>query len=150
MYGGYVICGVALALGIWNLTIAILGCFPRYRRTAVGTLTKAQTWKNVRTRSGRTIPFLTKYRYVYTVHNRTYAYNCEVRHNKRRLFQKPRWCMWSGFPGMPIPIGLQGNGNGYGAFSFCSLDFCSCCYASGDGNERKRSSCIQSDAAAFS
>ena len=108
MYGGYVICGVALALGIWNLTIAILGCFPRYRRTAVGTLTKAQTWKNVKTRSGGTIPFLTKYRYVYTVRDRTYAYNCEAYHSKRRLFPKATMVYVVGFPRHAYPNRFTG------------------------------------------
>lgn len=97
MFGYYLLAGLLTGLGLWNLTVAILGCFPRCRRTAVGTLTKVQSWKNVKTRSG-SIPVLTKYRYVYTVKNKTYAYTCEARHPKRRLFPKATMVYVVGFP----------------------------------------------------
>ena len=108
MYGYYVLGGLVLAVGLWNLTIAILGCFPRCRRTAVGTLTKAQSWKNVKTRSGGIIPVLTKYRYTYTVKNRTYAYRWEVHHSKRKLFPKVTMVYGVGFPRRAYPNQFMG------------------------------------------
>jgi hypothetical protein len=108
MYGCYVICGLAFALGLWNLTIAILGCIPRCRKTAVGTLTKAQTWKNIKARGGGLIPFLTKYRYVYTVGSKTYTFNWEARHNKRKLFPKTTMVYVVGFPRHAYPNRFTG------------------------------------------
>lgn len=34
---------VVIAIGLWNLMIAILGLFPRFLSTATGTLTNAKT-----------------------------------------------------------------------------------------------------------
>ena len=38
---------VIIAVGLWNLVIAILGLFPHFLSTAIGTLTYANTKKNV-------------------------------------------------------------------------------------------------------
>ena len=93
----------ALLIGLWNLMIAILGLFPRFHRTAVGSLAKSHTHKNVPTKGGSRIPNLTKYTYIYTVNGRKYKYTSEGQHTKRRLPRKTtivyvKWFPRHGYP----------------------------------------------------
>lgn len=93
----------ALLIGLWNLMIAVLGLFPRFHSTAVGSLAKSHTHKNVPTKGGGRIPNLTKYTYLYTVNGREYKYTAEARHKKRRLPRKitivyVKWFPRHGYP----------------------------------------------------
>ena len=86
---GYTVIVVAfMGIGLWNLMIAILGCFPGFRSTAMATLIKANSKKNVRTRHGGIIPIQTRYTYIYTVGGKEYRYASEYHHGKRRLLSK--------------------------------------------------------------
>ena len=86
----YIVMTVVLfAIGFWNLLIAILGCFPRFRATSVGTLANAVHYKNYRTDSGRIIKHLTRVQYVYTVRNKQYRARVHTTYEgKRKLFNK--------------------------------------------------------------
>lgn len=81
----FILAVVFIPIGLWNLTIAVLGLFPRFRNTAVASLATTHTYKNMRTKSGVRIPNVTKYTYIYTVNGREYKYTAEGRHTKRRL-----------------------------------------------------------------
>lgn len=80
-----IVTAITLLIGIWNLTIAILGLFPNCQATAVGTLTQARTERNVRGRRGGTIPFLTHFTYQYTVKGKQYRYRGEIHRSRRGL-----------------------------------------------------------------
>ena len=86
----YIVMTVVLfAIGLWNLLIAILGCFPQCRATAVGTLANAVHYKNYRTRSGNIIEHLTRAHYIYTVRNKQYRTPVQTTfEGKRKLFNK--------------------------------------------------------------
>ena len=100
---GCIIIIVACALmGIWNFTIAILGLFPKFRATTVGTLKKSYTERNVQMRYG-TIPVRTHYTYTYTVNGRKYNHRGSVENNKRSVLQKVhlvyvKWFPWRAYP----------------------------------------------------
>lgn len=105
----YIGIGVAaILIGLWNLVIAILGCFPRFRATAVGTLTKANSKQNVRTRHGWIIPIMTRYAYTYTVNGKEYRYASENHHGKRRLFAKAPMVYVKWFPRHAYPNKFKG------------------------------------------
>ena len=99
---------VTIALGLWNLMIAILGLFPEFLSTAVGTLTNAKTKHNVRSRHGHIIPIVTRYRYTYTVKGKEYRYVCENHHSKRRLLPKASMVFVKWFPRRAYPNKFKG------------------------------------------
>ena len=75
------------AIGFWNLLIAIFGLFPQCRATAVGTLVKANTRRNVQGRH-RIIPVATEYTYVYIVNGKQYKYSRGNEQRRQCLFPK--------------------------------------------------------------
>ena len=94
---------VIIFIGAWNLMIAVLGFIPKLRSTAVGTLSKANTKKNVLTRHGYRIPIVTRYGYTYTVKGKTYRYSSQGHHSKRHLLPKVtmvfvKWFPWRAYP----------------------------------------------------
>ena len=105
----YIIIVVAFMwIGLWNLLIAILGCFPQFRSTAVATLTKANSKKNVRTRHGGILPIQTRYTYTYTVGGKEYRYASEYHHGKRRLLPKVPVVYVKWFPRHAYPYKFKG------------------------------------------
>lgn len=106
---GYTVIVVAfMGIGLWNLMIAILGCFPGFRSTAMATLIKANSKKNVRTRHGGIIPIQTRYTYIYTVGGKEYRYASEYHHGKRRLLSKVPVVYVKWFPRHAYPYKFQG------------------------------------------
>ena len=99
---------IVILIGLWNLMIAILGLFPRFLDTAVGTLTKANTKKNVRSRHGYLIPILTRYAYTYNVKGKEYHYSGEGLHSKRRLLPKTSMVFVKWFPRRAYPNEFKG------------------------------------------
>lgn len=99
---GCIIIIVACALmGIWNFTIAILGLFPKFRATTVGTLKKSYTERNVQMRYG-TIPVRTHYTYTYTVNGRKYKHRGSVESSRKYVPQRVhliyvKWFPWSAY-----------------------------------------------------
>ena len=86
-----IITAVLLLFGSWNLMIAILGLFPKFLETTMGTLTKTKNERNVvqHSRYNHTfIPLITYYTYTYKVRGRAYRYSNESRHSERRLLPK--------------------------------------------------------------
>ncbi len=104
----YGLAGITILIGFWNLMIAVLGLFPKYQATAVGTLTKANTKINFRTRHGYLIPRLTHYAYTYTVNDKLYRYSREMHHSKRRLLPKVSLVYVKGFPRHAYPNKFTG------------------------------------------
>ena len=104
----YTLAGVVLFIGLWNLTIAVLGLFPKCRASAVGTLTKANTKINHRTRHGHLIPRLTHYAYTYSVNSKLYRYAREIYRSKRRLLPKISLVYVKGFPRHAYPNKFTG------------------------------------------
>lgn len=103
-----VITVVLFAIGLWNLLIAILGCFPQCRATAVGTLVKANTKRNVRGFKNSTIPISTDYVYTYTVKGKLYKYTANQRRTKRNLFRKVSMIYVKWFPRHAYPNKFTG------------------------------------------
>ena len=99
---GCIILTVLLGImGIWNLTVAIIGLFPKFHATAVGTLESSHTERNVRMR-GWTIPVRTHYTYVYTVKGRKYKHRGSVESSRKYVPQKAhlvyvKWFPWSAY-----------------------------------------------------
>ena len=85
----FLICITAFCFlcAFWNLLIAILGLFPQYRATAIGTLKKANTRRNVQGKH-RIIPVVTDYTYFYTVNHKRYKYTGGNYQRRQRLFPK--------------------------------------------------------------
>ena len=107
--GFYIAIAVIIVLiGLWNLMIAILGLFPQFQSTTVGTLTKSNTKRNSRSRHGLLIPILTRYVYTYTVKGREYSYSSEGRHSKRRLLPKASLVYVKWFPRHVYPNKFSG------------------------------------------
>ena len=104
----FIIIAVSIAIGLWNLMIAILGLFPCFLSTAVGTLTDAKTKKNVRTRHGHRIPIMTRYSYIYTVRGKEYRYSSENLSSKRHLFPKTSMVFVKWFPRRAYPNKFKG------------------------------------------
>ena len=102
---------VMFLISIYNLTIAIMGLFPRCRATAVGTLVKSNTRRNVQTgnRYVKRISVLTRYTYSYIVNGKQYSYSAEVYYSKRRLFQKVTMVYVKGFPRYAYPNKFNGS-----------------------------------------
>ena len=99
---------VAVAIGLWNLTIAILGLFPQFLSTAVGTLTNAKTKKNARTRHGQLIPISTRYGYTYTVNGKEFQYTGEELRSKRHILPKTSMVFVKWFPRRAYPNKFKG------------------------------------------
>lgn len=99
---------VVIAIGLWNLMIAILGLFPRFLSTAIGTLTNAKTKKNIRTKHGQRIPIMTRYGYTYTVKGKEYRYTGEELRSKRRLLPKASMVFVKWFPRRAYPNKFKG------------------------------------------
>jgi len=97
-----------IAVGLWNLIIAILGLFPQFLSTAIGTLTYANTKKNVQTRHGGRIPILTRYSYKYSVKGKEYHYTGEALYSKRRLLPKASMVFVKWFPRHAYPNKFKG------------------------------------------
>lgn len=104
----YVIIGVCIFMGLWNLMIAVLGLFPRFLSAAVGTLTDTKTKKNHRTRHGLIIPIYTRYVYTYTVKGKQYRYAAESLQSKRRLLPKATMVYVKWFPRHAYPDKFKG------------------------------------------
>ena len=85
----FLICITAFSFlcAFWNLTIAILGLFPQCRATAVGTLAKANTRRNVQGKHG-IIPVVTEYTYFYIVDGKQYKYSRGNYQRHQCLFPK--------------------------------------------------------------
>ena len=111
--------GVALWIGLWNLLIAVLGLFPNCQATAVGTLVKANTKINYRTRHGYIIPRFTHYAYIYTANGKPYCYQQEMHHSKRRLLPKLSLVYVKGFPRHAYPNKFTGTSEWI--LGFCML-----------------------------
>lgn len=97
---------VCIIIGLWNLMIAILGLFPRFQVKTIGTLTKANVYRNVHGRHF-IIPTLAQYIYTYTVKNKTYRYSGEIR-SKRRFPPKTTLVYIKGFPRHAYPNKFKG------------------------------------------
>lgn len=99
MVFGIIVVVVLYLISIYNLTIAILGLFPGFRDTAIGTLHKSNTRRNVPTRHGITkIPIVTSYTYKYKVNGREYSRSGTVYYSKRCLYKKATMVFVKGFP----------------------------------------------------
>lgn len=103
-----IIIAIVIAIGLWNLMIAVLGLFPQCLCTAVGTLSKANTKKNIRTRHGHRIPTLTRYKYIYKVNGKEYHYSSEEIYSKRRLMPKIPLVFVKWFPRRAYPNEFKG------------------------------------------
>ncbi len=105
----------AILIGLWNMIIAVLGCFPKCRADALGTLAKTITMKNISRRHGGYIPMVTKYTYIYTVNGKQYKYSGEKKIHKRRLLSNITVVYVKGFPRHAYPnkfTGLKEWGSG--------------------------------------
>ncbi len=87
-----------ILIGLWNLMIAVLGCFPKFRATVVADLADTSTVRNLRARGGRIIPRITQYQYIYTVKGKLYRYSDENYRSKRHLLPKATLVYVKGFP----------------------------------------------------
>ena len=95
------------AVGLWNLIIAILGLFPRFLATSVGTLQNRTTRRNVW--YGRhKFPVLTNYTYTYQVGKRKYRYRGGGTHTKRGIYQKVLLVYVKGFSRRAYPNKFKG------------------------------------------
>ena len=84
--------------GIYCLYIALRSRSPENLGTAVGTLTKVISYKNVRTKYGSIIPNVSDYSYCYTVSGKTYLVKGSCNKHKRFLPQKAPVFYIKGFP----------------------------------------------------
>ena len=101
MIGCIVLTVLFFLLGIWNLMIAIIGLFPKFHATAVGTLERSYTERNVQMRYG-TIPVRTHYTYIYTVNGRKYKHRGSVESSRKYVPQKThlvyvKWFPWRAY-----------------------------------------------------
>ena len=103
-----VITVIIFLVSLWNLMIAILGLFPQCLSTAVGTLTKSNTKKNVRSKHGYIIPVMTRYAYTYAVNGKKYKYTATMYHSKRRLLPKASMEYVKWFPNRAYPNKFKG------------------------------------------
>lgn len=90
--GEKIFCGIViaavLALSLYNLLIAVLGAIPGCKATAVGTLKRRRTRRNVLSRHGHIIPAVTDYTYEYTVKGKPYSYKSFGYFTKGHLHEK--------------------------------------------------------------
>lgn len=98
---------ILIVIGLWNVMIGIFGLFPGFRAETIGTLTKANTYRNVRGKYG-IIPIQTWYAYTYTVKGRKYKYSNNGYHGKRRLLPKARMIYIKWFPWRAYPYKFKG------------------------------------------
>ena len=98
---------VFLLIGVWNLTFAILGRFPRFCATAVGTLKSKYIRRNIRYRSHK-LPNETHYTYAYRVGERKYLYRGVKSNSKRGLYEKVPLVYVKGFPRRAYPNKFKG------------------------------------------
>ena len=96
-----------LLIGVWNLTFAILGRFPRFCATAVGTLKSKYIRRNIRYRSHK-LPNETHYTYAYRVGERKYLYRGVKSNSKRGLYEKVPLVYVKGFPRRVYPYRFKG------------------------------------------
>ncbi len=89
-----VVCFVA---GFWNLAIAIWGSSRENQIRTVGTLEKANHYKNLHTRYGF-VPNWCDCVYVYQVGGKTYKLRIGERKNKNKLLKKVTVVYVKGFP----------------------------------------------------
>ncbi len=99
---------LSILAGLWNIAIGILGLFPKFHRTAVATLKKADTQRNVQAKGNRIIPILTKYTYIYSVNGRKYKYTAQNYRDKRHLFSKAIMVYIKWFPHRAYPNKFAG------------------------------------------
>ncbi|MBP3396329.1 MAG: hypothetical protein IKM08_03670 [Clostridia bacterium] len=99
---------IMLLAGLWNIMIAILGLFPQLRATAVGTLTKTHTHRNIQPRRGAPIAILARYTYTYNVKGKTYRYTGEMLRSERCLLRKVTMHYVKGFPRRAYPNKFRG------------------------------------------
>ena len=103
-----IITAIIILIGSWNMMIAILGLFPKCLSTAVGTLSKANTKKNIRSKHGYIIPVMTRYAYTYAVNGKKYKYTATMYHSKRRLLPKTSMVYVKWFPRRAYPNKFKG------------------------------------------
>ena len=96
------IIAIVVLISFYNLLIAILGLFPKFRATASGTLQKTNTQRNVRVRGG-TLPVVTHYTYKYTVNGKKYSYSSSICSTKSRLYQTVSMVYVKWFPRHAYP-----------------------------------------------
>lgn len=104
---------VLYLVAVWHLLIAILALFPRFRGTAIGTLEKTRTERNVQHWvRGRArpyiVPIITYYRYSYKVGKREYTYSREGYFSKQQLLPKTSMVYVKGFPRHAYPNKFKG------------------------------------------
>ena len=112
IFGG----GCIIAIGLWNLMIAILGLFPQCLSTTVGTLSTTKTQKNVKGRWGTTIPTLTNYAYLYEVNGKKYRYSGQQMCTKQNLLPKASMVFVKWFPRHAYPNKFKGENEWVVAF----------------------------------
>jgi hypothetical protein len=107
--GFYLILGICtIAIGLWNLMIAILGLFPHCQASTIGTLRNAKTKRNVRGFRGSIIPIQTDYVYTYCVKGKEYRYSGQDSHTKSHLLPKTSIVYVKGFPRHAYPNKFKG------------------------------------------
>ena len=99
---GIVVVVIILFISFYHLLIAILGLFPQFKATAIGTLQKKRTQRNVRVRGG-TIPALTNYTYQYTVNGKKYRYHSSGYFTKGHLYKNVTMVYVKWFPRHAYP-----------------------------------------------
>ena len=104
----YYIAAIIISIALWNLMIAVLGLFPQFLSTAVGTLTNTNTKRNVESRHGYRIPIVTTYGYTYNVNGKAYRYSSQGLHSKRRLLPKVSMVFVKWFPRRAYPNKFKG------------------------------------------
>ena len=112
IFGG----GCIIAIGLWNLTIAILGLFPQCLSATVGTLSTTKTHKNVKGRWGTSIPILTNYTYCYEVNGKKYRYSGQQMRTKQNLLPKASMVFVKWFPRHAYPNKFKGENEWVAAF----------------------------------
>jgi hypothetical protein len=108
--------GCIIAIGLWNLMIAILGLFPQCLSTTVGTLSNKKTHKNVKGWRGTTIPTLTDYAYLYEVNGKKYRYSGQQMRTKQKLLPKASMVFVKWFPRHAYPDKFKGENEWVVAF----------------------------------
>ena len=112
----FIVVSVVLMLaGGWYLTIAILGRFPWFLSTAMGTLVRG-TRNITRDKYGRTyrnpdgsLQYTTRYTYVYTVRGKQYRYSGSGSQRKSRLPPKLELIYVKWFPRHVYPYKFTGS-----------------------------------------
>lgn len=103
MIFGIVVTAILMLIGLYNLLIAILGLFDRFKAMAVGTLLKKRSRRNVRTKGGFIIPVVTDYTYEYKVNGKKYRYSSSGRFTKAHLYKNVTMVYVKWFPRYAYP-----------------------------------------------